>query len=1416
MVMAMQHGLLPQTLHVKDPSSHVDWSGGEVRLLTEPAPWGEEGRTRRAAVSSFGISGTNAHVILEQAPTAELATDIETVSRNESAQEVLPWVVSAKTEEGLKSQAELLLALAAADAGPGQVGWALATTRTHFENRAAIVGSSLDDFRTGLTALRDGQTVTNLVTGIARDGKTAFMFTGQGAQRPTMGRELYGAFPVFADALDEACGYLSSELGRPLQDIMWDEDGELLHQTGYAQPAIFALETALYRLLRHWGIEPSYLIGHSIGEITAAHVSGVLSLQDAAVLVGARARLMQGLAIPGAMVAVEATEDAVIAYLTNDVSLAAVNGRRSVVISGQEAKVLDLAAKLEQHGHKTRRLVVSNAFHSACMDSILDEFRAIAAGLNYNDPTIPIISNVTGVIADSDELCSPDYWVEHLRRTVRFHEGVGTLLSLGATNFVEIGPDATLSSFVKQADPAAAVVPLLRKMQSEVKTVITAVAEVHTHGATVDWTAIYPAAGEINLPTYPFQHKTYWIDCSPETNSRTGHPLISASVELLDGGVVHQGQISTRQQSWLLDHMVHGRIVVPGTTWVELACWAGRQIGCDEVAELTHHSPLALSEGISAKLQLHIQEADGSDQREFTLRCRKDKVPGSSWIVLARGILRSSSYAPEMNAEMASATWPPEGSWPIDSGDYYPGAARKGFYNWGPAFHSLREVWRRGEEIFAEIRYADSLDSGAFDLHPALFDAAMHAIGVDGVPDSLSGMIADEGTDAARPRIPFLWRGVTIKAQGRRALRVRIVKSGEEGISITLFDDSGQVLGIIRGVVLLPVSFEQLRSAAGVDQIDSLYEITWSTAPTASPHADWPSSWVGIAAEELAFSGHIYESMSALVADVRGGSDIPDLVLVQCDGGVRDGRDAGTAAGSTVASVLTAIQDWLSEPALTQCRLVLVTRGMSVRLDAAAGNPAQSAVWGLVRSAQSEHPDRIVLVDVDDEDESLQVLPGFLHEDVLEPQFVIRRGQRLVPRLARVRTTSDELASFDPEGTVLITGGTGALGAQVARHLVERYSVRRLVLASRRGPRAEGAVELESDLKRLGADVEILTCDVSDRDSLATMLRNVTSRHRLTALVHAAGVIDDAVISELSPSRIETVFGPKASAAWHLHELTQELTLAKFILFSAAAGTLGSPGQGNYSAANAFLDGLACYRRELGLPAISLAWGLWKARSGITGDLSDVDHERIARQGATALSTEHGLALFDAALSCDSPCLVPLGIDETRLGDAATLSPVLRSLAEKSLNDNALRQPLDHDRSSAIDLRAKTGREREQAVNELVISNIAAVIGRPGHLIGFDAPFREIGLDSLMAIELRNRLSNVTGLPLASTFAFDHPTAQAVSRYLCIVLDSATPDGGIVLPGGENPVGSAFDEIDSMDDEALIQLAHESPMSEGY
>ncbi|MFH9619508.1 type I polyketide synthase, partial [Streptomyces pratensis] len=495
MVMAMRHGVVPRTLHVDEPSSQVDWSAGSVELLTESVAWPETGEARRAGVSSFGISGTNAHVILEQAPHAEAIAPSAP-----APVPVVPWVVSAKSAEALDAQVERLSAFAD-DRNPLDVGFSLVTTRARLEHRAVVVGD-------------------RTVVGSVAPGRTGVLFSGQGAQRSGMGRELYGSYPVFADAFDAVCAELDRHLDRPVRGVVF-EGGELLDQTQFTQAGLFALEVALFRLVSAWGVKPDYLLGHSIGELSAAHVAGVLSLEDAAKLVAARGRLMQALPVGGAMVSLQATEDEVLPLLTDGVSIAALNGPSATVVSGDEDAVLAIAAHFEAEGRKTKRLRVSHAFHSPRMDAMLDDFRAVAEGLSFHAPGIGIVSNVTGQVVSADEICTSEYWVRHVREAVRFVDGMRALQDQGVAVFLELGPDGVLSAMGQDCIEESVFVPVLRKERDEAGTLVTALAELHVRGSGVDWAAYFAGTGarRIDLPTYAFQRQRYWPEMATSVHS---------------------------------------------------------------------------------------------------------------------------------------------------------------------------------------------------------------------------------------------------------------------------------------------------------------------------------------------------------------------------------------------------------------------------------------------------------------------------------------------------------------------------------------------------------------------------------------------------------------------------------------------------------------------------------------------------------------------------------------------------------------------------------------------------------------------------------------------------------------------------------------------------------------------------------
>ncbi|MFC3352261.1 type I polyketide synthase, partial [Streptomyces echinoruber] len=521
-VLALRHGVLPPTLHADRPSTRVDWTAGHVRLLTEAVDWPDTGdRPRRVGVSAFGLSGTNAHAIVEQAPEPTPTDDATPPARPERADlPLLPWVISGRDDDTLRAQATRLAAHLTAHPGtdPYDLARSLATTRTAFTHRAVILGTGHDDLLTGLTALTEGRAVNHVLTGSVRgEGKTAFLFSGQGAQRLGMGRELYDAFPVFAEAFDAVV----AEVGEELRQVVFGDDAGRLDETRWAQPALFAVEVALFRLVESWGVRPDYLVGHSVGELAAAHVAGVLSLADACRLVVARGRLMQQLPPGGAMVAIEAAEEEVLPLLEGRaVAVAAVNGPRATVISGVEEAVTAVAGELAAQGRRTTRLRVSHAFHSPLMEPMLAEFREVAASVSYAPPAIPVVSNVTGCPAEEGELATPEYWVRHVREAVRFADGVAWLADQGVTRFVELGPDGTLTALAQTAFPEAADVlltPTLRKDRDEAEQVLIALGRLHVHGQTVDWSALLPGAEVVDLPTYAFRRDRYWLERSYRT-----------------------------------------------------------------------------------------------------------------------------------------------------------------------------------------------------------------------------------------------------------------------------------------------------------------------------------------------------------------------------------------------------------------------------------------------------------------------------------------------------------------------------------------------------------------------------------------------------------------------------------------------------------------------------------------------------------------------------------------------------------------------------------------------------------------------------------------------------------------------------------------------------------------------------------
>ncbi|MFF2851893.1 SDR family NAD(P)-dependent oxidoreductase, partial [Streptomyces sp. NPDC058001] len=1363
MVMALRHGVLPKTLHVDAPSAHVEWSAGSVELLTEAREWPRtEGRPRRAGVSSFGISGTNAHVIVEQASEtpAEAAVRVPVP--------VVPWVVSARTTEGLVGQAERLAEFVEErpELDPIDVGFSLTASRAVLEHRTVVLGQDRDGLLDVLRSLAEGPPSAGVVSGFARGpARVAFGFSGQGAQRVGMGAQLASAYPVFAEALDQVAGALG------LDPVVF-ADADRLGQTESTQAALFAFEVAVVRLLESFGVRPDVLIGHSIGELAAAHVAGVFSLEDAARLVSARGRLMQALPAGGVMVAVQAGEAEVasaVAELAGRVSLAAVNGPSSVVVSGEADAVEQVVAALGEV--KSRRLRVSHAFHSPLMEPMLEDFRRVAEQVTFHEPQLPVVSNVSGRLAEPGELTSPEYWVRHVREAVRFGDGVAALAAEGVGVLVEVGPDSVLTAMAQESldgQDGLRAVPLLRKDRPEPETLVAGVAQAFAHGVQVDWPALLPGGRRVELPTYAFQRQRYWME-EPSLSAgepaafglgAADHPLLSAAVGLADGqGVVLTGRMSTRTHPWLADHAVSGRVLLPGTGFVELAIRAGDEVGCGRLEELTLEAPLLMAEDDSLAVQVRVGAPDEAGRRPVGVYSRSgNAVDEQEWARHASGVLTADTSREAFDTAEGAfdpTAWPPADTEPIDLRGFYDGLAATG-YEYGPAFQGLRAAWRRGDEIFAEVslpKGPEQLDqadeeerASGFEMHPALLDAVLHAL-----------IAAEPQGDV---RLPFSWNGVSLHAAGATTVRARIVLSGTDAVSLQVADATGRPVMSVDALVSRPVSAEQLRQPTGGDE-SGLFDVEWVTVPVPGT-PDSERTWAVLGPDGLGPDADTYPEFVVFPCTAPGTSATDDL--------------AGAARAATV-EVLELLQRWLSDERFAESQLVVLTAGaVATSSDASVADLVHAPVWGLVRSAQAEHPGRFVLVDVDGD---LSVRDGW--EAVLsatlasgEAQVAVRDGRILTPRLARTPVTEKRPTSrWDSEGTVLITGGTGSLGRVVARHLVVGHGVRHLVLAGRRGVEAPGAQELVAELSGLGASVSVVACDVARRDAVEGLLSQISAEHPLRAVVHTAGVLDDGTVTELTAERLAAVLRPKVDAAANLHLATRELDLDAFVLFSSAAGVFGNPGQGNYAAANTFLDALAQHRRAQGLPAVSLAWGLWDEDSGMAGGLQDGDRARLTRSGAQALSNEQGLALFDAATGAgERALLVPIRLETGVLRSQAgsgTLSPLLRGLVRAPGRRTAAA------RSQAGGQAADFGRrltglsepEQEGLLLDVVGTHVAAVLGHASSG-GIDAEqaFRSLGFDSLMAIELRNRLNDATGLRLPASLVFDHPNPEVLARYL--------------------------------------------------
>ncbi|WP_391858294.1 type I polyketide synthase [Streptomyces silvisoli] len=1168
MVLAMRHGVLPKSLHIAEPTPHVDWSAGAVSLLTEAREWPETGHPRRAGVSSFGFSGTNAHAVLEQAPTVEEETPVQSADTSP----VVPWVLSGKSEAALRGQAERLLAHLGThgDLRPADVGYSLATTRAGLDHRAVVVGRDREDFVRGLDALAQGLSLPNLVEGAGVGGQGVFLFPGQGSQWVGMAVGLLDASPVFAARIDECAAALEPFTDWSLVDVLRGNEGApSLDRVDVVQPVLFAVMVSLAELWRSVGVVPAAVVGHSQGEIAAACVAGILSLGDAARVVALRSqaigRVLAGL---GGMVSVALpvgdVRERLAVWGEDRVSVAAVNGPSSVVVSGEPVALDELLASCEADGVRARRIPVDYASHSAQVELLRDELLEILAPIVPGPARVPFLSTVTGEWVQGPELTA-EYWFRNLRQTVELERAVRALLEQGFGVFIESSAHPVLTVGVQETiedcGRQAAALGSLRRDEGGLERFYASLGEAYVHGVTVDWDAVFAGTGahRVDLPTYAFQRQRYWPEAS--------------------------------------------------------------------ALETVESSP-------------------------------SDPTDALFWEAVEREDLESLADTLEIDGEPLGAVLPTLSSWRRQSRE------KSTVDGW-----RYRVTW----QPLAEERTARL--SGTWLLV---------------VPETGAAQTADVARVLAE-------RGASVRQ-----------------LPLAAADTDRKVLA------------DRLR-------------------------------------DELPVGERIGGVLSLLAFDAHPQALHGSLALVQALG------DAGIDAP-----------------------LWCATRGaVSVAATDPVRDPAQALLWGFGRTVALEYPQRwgglVDLPEAADEralSRLVAVLAGLDGED----QVAVRPAGLFARRLTRA-SLADAVAvrGWRPDGTVLVTGGTGALGGHVARWLADN-GAQHLVLTSRRGLEAPGAAELRDELAESGADVTIAACDAADRDALAALLADIPADRPLTAVVHTAGVLDDGVLDALTPERFATVLGPKADAARNLHELTAELDLSAFVLFSGVAGTLGDAGQANYAAANAYLDALAEHRRANGLTATSVAWGRWGdsglAAGGAIGD-------RLDRGGVPAMAPRLAISALQQALDHDETTVAIADIRWERFAPGFTAvrrSPFIGELPEvrRLAQTGAAGDESAAAGSSAEALRQRLAgmsqAEQSLVVVELVRSHAASALGHPSTAeVGAGRAFKELGFDSLIALELRNRLTAATGLRLPATLVFDYPTPAALADFLRAEI---TQDGGATAAPG--------------------------------
>jgi acyl transferase domain-containing protein/acyl carrier protein len=1461
MVLCLQHRRLVPHLNFTQLNPNITLDGTPFYIPQTSEPWHAEG-PRRAGVSAFGWSGTNAHAILEEAPAPVPVPETEARPRHLlflSAMKASSLdALAARYEQHLQAQPSLAVE---------DVCHTAAIGRAHLPHRLAVEGGSLDQIRERLSRFRSGERTPGIQTGEApqRRPQPVFLFTGQGSQYVGMGRSLYRTQPTFRRELDRCDEILTPWLGRSIVSVMHDDQDTMsIDDTAWTQPAIFALGWSLAALWRSWGVVPAAVMGHSVGELAAACVAGVFPLEDGLALVSARGRIVQALPLGGLMAAVFASEAQVapvVARRAHALAIAALNGPEETVISGDPDAVHAAIDELTSAGLRTRRLTVSHAFHSPRMDPALDALEQAAASVRYSSPQIPFVSSVTGRLADEHELTTPAYWRRQLREPVRFADAIRVLHERGHRVFFEIGPRPTLSAMARRClpDDTGLWLSSLDKDKDDWEQMLNSLGAWYAHGGDVNVQAFDAdyRPRRVQLPTYPFQRDRYPLPViapsqveqgAAERTAANGHPLLGARLRSpLLQDAVYECRLGMRHLSYLGDHRVYGSPLLPMTGYVEMVLAAAADALGPEVDTLTDlilEAPMIFGEDEERIAQVLIRTDDAA-HLSFQVFSRTVDGDGTWTRHLAGGIERATDTArASIDIERLKA----------DCTSLVP---RDAFYQWldaqglhyGPGFRGLLEIRRGDGQALGQVRLPDILagEAGRYRAHPALLDAcdqifaAALAEAEALAPDSdIYLPLGVERIRIIRPLPANVWSHCRVQTPH--------IDHGAETLTadIQIADEHGGLVAEVHGLLLKRAPRGALAGAMRHAPNGWFHHLQWQTAPSVHASAPRPSAWILVAdtggsAARLAgrlaadgqtvvtvtlassFEQHDTQTFSLRAAAAedhrRFWQVMRDTYGDRIAGVVHMASlDLGAAAGDTAtwledqergcASALHLLQALVADGHREAPTVWLVTRGAQA-VDAARRNAGamQASLWGLGRTVALEYPAlRCTLIDLDplaDDDERLHAEIGGTGA---EPQIAFRDGKRFVARIAArgplpPSQTDSAPARVRPDRTYLITGGLSGIGLRTARWLVDQ-GARHLVLVSRRDVSDAANREIHA-MEQAGAHVLAARADISHVSEVARVLDDTRrTMPPLAGIVHSAGVIDDATLPQQHWDRFARVMAPKIGGALHLHTLTRDLPLDFFVLFSSIAGCFGSPGQANYAAANACLDALAHQRHALGLPALSVNWGAW-SETGMAARLGDADRRRLADRGLSQMLPDQALQALGEALGTSAAQLLIVPIDWSMFLSqftADTVPPIFSQMVK--------RQPA---RSQTVEwaerIAAAAPAQRQDLLRGLVAAEAIKALGLdPAQPLDPQRSLYDIGLNSLIALDLSRAIAGRIGRTLPATMLFNYSTVEAIGRYLSDDVFSNTPaQAAPAHPSGATAHG-VLQQIEDLSDEEVDRL----------